>query len=343
MKIVTKVCAVATLAMLALMFSTSGALAQRGMSGRIAEARMKLEQNPNSATHRQALMRLYVDEGTQLAQAGNYAGSLEAFQNATAVADEAGSMLPESDPVVSAARYGEAYALLQTGELGLGIAALEAIVANNPANQDARLLLGVTLCRNGNVSKGLEVLAVAHDEAEGDDAIRAAQAGVRFGYNHSTIDAALGDEMAALKLLADTRMAFGPDSGATEAENDAMQYAMGLYEMAAGDLKIAVAELEFLIDVRPDYTLNNGVQAKDVLAGAHYRAGVALLTEKNKKNAETALEHFNAAERLDGKDTVDVHHGKALAYGILEDTANVQKELQIIGRLNPARLPQLTQ
>ncbi len=343
MKIVTKVCAVATLAMLALMLSTTGALAQRGMSGKIEAARMKLEQNPNNASQRQALMRLYVDEGTQLAQAGNYAGSLDSFGNATAVADDANPRLPENDPVVSAARYGEAYGMLQTGKLGLGIAALEAIVANNPGNQDARLLLGATLCRNGNVSKGLEVLKVAHDEAEGDDAIRAAQAGVRFGYNHSTIHAALGDDKAALDMLAETRVAFGPDSGATEAENDGMQYAMGLYEMAAGDLTVAVAELEFLVDVRPNYTLNNGVSAKGVLAGAQYRAGVELLTEKNKKNAEKALAHLNAAEKLDGKDSVDVHHGKALAYGIMEDTANVQKELQIIGRLDPSRLPKLTQ
>jgi tetratricopeptide (TPR) repeat protein len=165
---------------------------------------------------------------------------------------------------------------------------------------------------------------------------------VRFGYNHSTIHAALGDDKAALDLLSETRIAFGPDSGATDAENDAMQYAMGLYEMTAGDPTIAVAELEFLADVRPAYALNNGVKATDVLAGAHYRAGVELLTEKNKKNAEKALAHFNAAEKLDGKDTVDVHHGKAIAYGIMEDTANMQKELQIIGRLNPARLPQLT-
>ena len=68
-----------------------------------------------------------------------------------------------------------------------------------------------------------------------------------------------------------------------------------------------------------------------------------MLSERNEQNAQKALEHFNAAEKLDGQDTVDVHHGKALAYSILGDTANAQKELQIIGRLNPARVPQLTQ
>ncbi|MBI3993968.1 MAG: hypothetical protein HY342_11895 [Candidatus Lambdaproteobacteria bacterium] len=332
-----------TLAVSAMVLALVSTLAW-GQSMEIKQAKDELARNPSSVPTRLRLIALYNESGIEALKAKKYNDAIGAYMDAMDVVATSNGSVPKNHPYAQEVTYSMAYTHIQLGLDDAAVDELSELVAGDPNNMDARYLLGVTLLRSpagDNYKKGQEVLRVMALEGKGVDHARATHAAIRFGYNHAVIAHAMGKSQAALDLLAPLFAEYGAEGGANRNENAAVQYAMGIFALDLGNAPGAMASLEGAGVVDSNFKLKNGVKVADVLAGVYYQSGIEFLSKRNEEGGRNALDMFNSAEFMEGKDATDIHHGKALAYYRLNDTNNVSKELSVIAARNPVEFKKI--
>ena len=309
-----------------------------GQSMELKQAQDALASNPSSVPTRLKLIALYNEAGIEALKSKNYDSAAKAYADAIEVVASSRGSVSKTHPYAQEVIYSLAYAHIQLGLENEAIKELGGLVAADPSNMNARYLLGTTLLSTpggDNFKQGLEVLRVMALEGKGADHDRAAHAAIRYGYNRSVIEHAMGSPKGALDILSPLFAEYGAEGGANRAENAAVQYALGIYSLDNGAAAAAMASLESAGMVDSNFKLKNGVKVNDVLAGVYYQAGIEFLSQRSEEGGRNALDMFNSAEFMEGKDATDIHHGKALAYYRVNDTDNVSKELAIIAAKNP--------
>lgn len=272
------------------------------------------------------------EEGISKVRSSDLDGAVAAFQAALAAGQ---AMAGASDAIVQT-RYALAYALVQQGKLLDAIPVLDSLVGDAPDNVNGRFLLGVTLVRSfasANTTRGLEVLQQLAKESEGNQKAVATQTAARLAYNASTIEYAAGNSENARDLLGGLTSDLGSAPAASGDENADIRYATGTYLGASGDYAGAQFELGLLITDRKGkykgYANKNGVTAKQVLGGVYYQAAMDAL-DLGADGAEDALNMVKELASLEGGESVDVLHVKALALQAKGDTDGLKAAMEAI-------------
>jgi tetratricopeptide (TPR) repeat protein len=240
--------------------------------------------------------------------------------------------------VFEEARYGLGFSYLAMGQPHHTVVVLDQLVAASPAFTRARYLLGVALVRMGSetgVRRGCEVLAQLAKEAPAPDGPAAMRAMSRYELDLAAGLASAGQPFAAEAALEDVQERFGPASGANDAENQALLFAMGVIHMQAGNASAGLADHESLKSHNAGYRLKDGVTLKQVLSDAYYQAGLEQLHHRGDAALQQAVAYFDRAEANGTGKEVDTHHGKAIAYKRMKQPDKMALELGAVLKLNP--------
>lgn len=304
----------------------------------IQGAEAALSSEPANQAKQVEVAKLHYLNGSDLLANHDPAGALTEFKTALRTIENRQANIRQQHPVYEEVRYGAGYTYLALGQPADAIAVLDPLVAASPRNGRARYLLGIALLRTGSASdarRGMSVLGMLAKEMPAEEGSAAAHAASRYGYNLTIGAAATGSAAESVSALQALRDNFGVSSGATAAENQAFQYAMGWFQALAGNTGAALAELEALQRQNASYALKKGVTLQQVLADVHYQAGLERLSKKSPDSLQESLAEFETAERYGSGNEVDVHHGKALVYKQLNQPDKMAQELAVVLALDP--------
>jgi tetratricopeptide (TPR) repeat protein len=302
----------------------------------IDQAKQTLESSP-SPSNRERLATLQYLQGVDYLNAGNMEMATTALQEAVETLDKGEGQIPEHSPVYEEARYGLAFALWKADKPYDALLYLEQLANSSPKLGKARYLLGsalISISGKKSYERGVEVFIQLAQDGTGEAKEMAARAATRTAYNESTLMDAQGQSGEGLNKLNSLKSSVGMAMGANDAENQAVQYAMAYYEQTTGDVTGALAGYEDLYKGNPGFALGNGTGLKDVLANAYYQNGVELL-RGGAGSAQQALDMFNQSATVGGAEPADVHHGKAIAFALMNDEANLAQEMAAIHTMDP--------
>ena len=135
--------------------------------------------------------------------------------------------------------------------------------------------------------------------------------------------------------MVDLLTEFGESPGKDEQENQHLAFAVGVYETDLDSHMAGLVEHEILYDSAPEYALNNGTTLKQLLSNAYYQAGLDNVTRNDNPQAmDLSIEMFELARQTGDGNQVDVHHGKAIAYFVMNDEAKFEQEMDAIWPLD---------
>lgn len=316
--------------------TASLALAATDADIRAAEA--ALQKAPKDAGRRAELAKRYYLRGSDLSMAGNQAGALADFKAGLAALDSKQGKVPEQHPVFEELRYGLGYTYLMMGQPQDATVVLDQLVAASPAVAKARYLLGIALmstATEAGYKRGLEIFGQLGKDSPGPDGVSAIHAATRYGYDVSIGTALSGKARDAVATMTYLRNRFGVASGADDAENQALVYGMGSFELLAGNSAGGLSELDGLIAKYPAFKLKNGLTLIQILSNAFYQAGLEQLSKGTPGSMEQAIASFEDAEKVGGANLTDTHHGKAMAYKQLRQLDKMAVEMATIQKIDP--------
>ena len=327
---------VALAAGIGLILSAHAALAVTDAEFREAEA--AVAKTPGDDAKRVDLARLRYLKGAEFSQPGNHPRAAAEFKAGLAVLEAKPSKVPEQNPVYEETRYGLGYSYLMQALPQDAVVVLDQLVAASPRAGKARYLLGVALIHvrtEAASRRAVEVLGQFGREFPEPDRAMASHAASRFVYNTAIGTALSGKAGDAVQAMSALRGRFGAAGGADAAENQAMQYGMGAFQLLAGNTAAGLAELESLKGTAPSYALKNGVTLAQVLSNTYFKQGLDLLAKGSPESLAQAVTAFENAETNGAGKDADTHHGKALAYKQLKQTDKFEQEMAAILRLDP--------
>lgn len=324
----------------ALLLPAGWALGQSRMA-QIDDAKQLVEQNPTRNNYLRLATLQYLD-GVDALKAGNAEQAAEQMQSAVWTLED--GQVPGSNPVFEEARYGLAYAQWVAGNTYEALLPLDQALEASPSLDKAKYLKAVllaSLTQPKNWQQARE-LFLELGQGTGRFAEPGKRAATRTYLDYSTVTHAGGDNAGALEMLSTMIDAIGYGNGETIRENLMAHFAHGVYLADVGDVDSALTHYGVVVDESPGFQLSTGVDVKQVLAAAYYRAGVnALAYGGDKDSAQKALEDFQQAQGY-GNDTVQVRHGMALAYSILERQQELNDELLAIQNMDQDYYNQIT-
>lgn len=303
----------------------------------LREAQAAAGKAPGDDARRVELARLHYLKGADLSAAGNHAGAAAEFRAGLAVLEAKPSRVREQNPVYEETRYGLGYSYLMQAQPQDAVVVLDQLVAASPRAGHARYLLAVALMnvRTAAASRrAVEVLGQFGREFPEPDRAMAAHAASRYVYDVSIGTALSHKAGEAVQALSRLRDRFGAASGADAAENQALHYGLGTFQLMAGNDAAGLAELEGLKGAAPNFALKNGVTLAQVLSNAYYRAGLEMLSKGTPEALGQAVAAFDNAEKVGSGKETDTHHGKALAYKQLGQTDKFGQEMAAIRQLD---------
>jgi tetratricopeptide (TPR) repeat protein len=319
------------LLLLTALLPAANAFAQ-GRMAEIDDAKRLLEDNP-TFNNRLRMGTLQYLEGSDQLKAGNLAGAIDMMQAGVWTLEDGAGLIPETHPVFEEARYGLSFALLENNNPYEGLLVLEQLVAASPNYGKARYLLGVTLMSipgEKSLQRGVDVMRQLAQDGAPPYKEMAARAATRFAYDLSTLAHAQGDPGKANATLNQVTGELGSDMGASGKENNMVKFAKGLYLRDMGDEFGALDAFEALFASEPNYQLSNGVALRGILSNTYYGAGLKQLGLGGTGAANVAVDLFSKSLEVGDPEAVDAHHGKAVAYLMLEDEASAVEEIKMI-------------
>ncbi len=329
----------------ALLLPAGMALGQSRMA-QIEDAKRLLEDNP-TFNNRLRLGTLQYLEGVDYLGAGDLDNAIDLMQAGVWTLEDGAGLIPETHPVFEEARYGLGYALLQNDNPYEALLVLDQLVNASPTFDKARYLLGVTLINipgSKSMQRGVDVMRALAVDGREPYKTWAQRAATRFAYNLSTLDHARGNAEEATATLTDVIADIGADKGASEDENNMVQFAMGVYQRDQGDLFGALDNFEPLYASAPGFRTSTGTTLQEVLENTYYFAGVEQLELGGFSAASLALNLFESTESVaQDPDALDIHHGKAVAYTRLGEEDNAVEEIRAIIRIDESYYERIKQ
>ncbi len=303
-----------------------------------SEAQAAVQKAPGDDAKRVELAKLHYLKGADLSMAGNHAAATGEFKAGLAVLEAKPSKVSEQNPVYEEIRYGLGYSQMMQMQPQDAVVVLDQLVSASPRVGKARYLLGVALMNlrtEASIKRAVEVFGQLAREFPEPERSMSAHAASRYVYDVSIGTALSKKAGEAVQAMGALRDRFGAASGADAAENHAMQYGMGSFQLLAGNAAAGLAELERLNGIAPNFALKNGVTLAQVLSNAYYQSGLEQLSKGAPESLAQALTAFDNSEKYGSGKDMDTHHGKALAYKQLNQTGKFTQEMAAIYQLDP--------
>jgi len=304
----------------------------------LRQAEAALQSAPADGAKRLEVARLHYLKGSDFSVRGDASKAAGEFKSALSVLQDRQSRISAQSPVYEEVRYGLGYAYLALGQPQDAVVVLDQLAEGSPRFTRARYLLGVALLRTGSepdTKRGIEVLIQLAKETPGPDGTAASHAATRYAYDIALGMAAAGKAAAAAAVLQDVRDRLGPASGANAAENEASLFALGTFQVWAGNAPAGLADYDALKSQDAGFHLASGVTIRQALSDASYQLGLQDLSKGGDAALQKAIADFDVAEANGTAKDADVHHGKAVAYKRMNEDQNLVKELAAILQADP--------
>lgn len=305
----------------------------------LRQAEAALQAAPADRAKRLEVAKLHYLKGSDFSMRGDASAAAAEFKNALSVLQDRQSKISAQSALVEEVRYGLGYAYMAMGQPQNAVVVLDQLAQGAPRFTRARYLLGVALLHTGSepdTNRGIEVLVQLAKEAPGAIGTAATHAASRYAYDIAIGMAAAGKAAAAATVLQNVRDRLGPASGANAAENQAFLFALGTFQVLAGNAPAGVADYETLKSQNAGFHLANGVTIRQVLSNTGYQLGLQELGKGGEAALKQAVGFFDLADANGTGKEVDAHHGKAVAYKGMNQDRNFIKELAAILQADPA-------
>lgn len=280
----------------------------------IEDTKLLLAQNPDNVDQRVSLAELQYLEGIEYFNAGDEEQADALFRESLATLEES-SEIPEDHQAYRSARYALAYLMWRQGRHVEAVRELDRMLNYAPEHLPGRYLLGVSLNDSRDpelLERSFEVFLNLATDPQVERFPVARDAAVRYVYNWSTLYYANDNAEKAFGLAFRLQDRVLPD---LDRESEAYQkslFAVGVYRGSIDDATDAAADLEALYYINPSFSLANGIQIREVLSNAYYRAGLEQLAQDDEEGGRQALIFFRKVQELEGESRPDVIHGIAL-------------------------------
>ena len=216
------------------------------------------------------------------------------------------------------------------------ISILDGLVAAAPGFQLARYMLGVALMRSSSsadFARGSEVMRQLWLDSRGAIRSQTEQAAANLAYERAISESNSGRAGAALDILQQVQSDYGDEPNNTDMQNQNFHFALGMLMDQTGNSEGAVQEYQVVHNKNSNYSAG-GVSIGDALAGASYKRALEHITQGGVGAGQAAVALLDQVERIEGRPSVDVHHGRYLAYRMTGDMRSANAEVEAIRNLD---------
>lgn len=327
--------AVAGAALAGLLFTTpAAAQGTLNLDEAINSTRLMLDGDSHNRDLRIRLVKLHFIEGARHLERGNAQGAIGSLANGLRVA-EAGQV-SDSEEVIQFTNYALAHATEDQDRTQEVISILDGLVAAAPRFHLARYMLGYTLMRSSSsadFARGSEVMRQLWLDSSGGMRSQTSHAAANLAYERAIADSNSGRTGAALDILQQVQSDYGNDPYNTGQQNQNFHFALGTLMDQTGNSEGTVQEYQAVYNQNSNYSAG-GLSIGDALANASYRRALEHITQGGVGAGQAAVALLDQVERIEGRPSVDVHHGRYLAYRMTGDMRSANAEVEAIRTLD---------